>query len=56
MDNGQITPRVPNPPTQNDIPINYPPPIPERGVPVNQEDAAYWQEMALHVWGYVTDP
>lgn len=56
MDNGLITPHVPNPPTQSDVPINYPPPAPERGVPVDQEDAAYWQELALHVWGYVTDP
>lgn len=56
MDNGMISPLVRYPPPQNDVPINYPPPVPVRGVPAEQADTVYWEDMALHVWGYVTDP
>jgi hypothetical protein len=56
MDNGLITPRVPNPPFQSDVPINHPPPNPVTGNLSEQVEAVYWQEMTLHVWGYVTDP
>jgi len=38
------------------VPINHLPPIPVRTIPVNQVDQSYWEKMALHVWGHVTDP
>lgn len=55
MDNGRISPRFsyPAPPS---IPINHEPPKPEKGISAELANAGYWQEMGLHVWGYVTDP
>lgn len=38
------------------IPIHHPPPIPVRSMPADHVDDVYWQQMALHVWGYMTDP
>lgn len=55
MDNGRIIPHVPNATFQNGILVNHQPPPPRRGVPVELEVPSYWELMALHVWGYVTD-
>lgn len=38
------------------IPAHHPPPIPVRATPADRVEPFYWQEMALHVWGYVMDP
>jgi len=56
MQNGRITPRVPNAVLQNGIPIDHQPPPPRRGIPVETEVQSYWEQMALHVWGFVTGP
>ena len=56
MENGRITPNVPDATLQSGVPIDYQPPPPRRGVPVESEVPSYWELMALHVWGYVTGP
>ena len=55
MDNGIISP-VFGYTAPTDIPINLQPPIPVPTIPVEQVDQGYWAQMALHVWGHLTDP
>jgi len=55
MDDGIISPTISYTAPQS-VPINHSPPIPLRTIPVSQVDSIYWEQMALHVWGHVTDP
>jgi len=55
LENGEISSPAPYSAPQT-IPINHRPPDPVRGTPVELTNGDYWQTMALHVWGYVTDP
>lgn len=56
MENGRITPSVPDATPPSGIPIDHQPPPPRRGVTVDSEEPSYWERMALHIWGFVTGP
>lgn len=55
MDGGIISPSV-NYASPAGIPIDYQPPPPVRVTSTGQPDSSYWEQMALYIWGYVTDP
>jgi hypothetical protein len=55
MDDGLILPPV-NYIAPTSIPINHQPPAPVITVPVERVDLSYWEQMAIHVWGYVVGP
>ncbi|MFL7869399.1 MAG: hypothetical protein AB8I58_11245 [Anaerolineales bacterium] len=55
MNNGIITPAFSST-APIGIPINQQPLIPALTIPVEQVDSGYWAQMALHVWGHVTNP
>jgi len=54
MDNEIISPSIQFVAPQS-IPVDYQPPPPERGIPIELEDPTYWELMSIHVWGYVTN-
>jgi hypothetical protein len=55
MDDGIISPSV-SYIAHPEIPINHRPPDPVRGTLAGEAYDSYWEQMGLHVWGYVTDP
>jgi hypothetical protein len=36
--------------------VDHQPPLPVKNLPASQESDAYWEKMAIHLWGYVVAP